>query len=329
MVVRALFLFVVFAFGGGASVLAQQSTPQPTPRNTPVPAEDAKKMIQRQRETDARFEALRSGGTRSRWSNFRVLSGESINNLYREPKKKELQAVAPDSRDLKVFEGFLKQSKTGLIKLVSDFGCAQSTKVIVVTEECLKYSLPGAGSSYSFRIENYRIRRLSDLTFADDSFHGLGVLSHSILVNIGDVPLENVTLQTIGLKFLTQFEPETDDQTAKEVDLSLMEGIEQDGFIYRRSLPALNDTTYALRSIAYKGFFYRAMDGIPYNELDFDKRIDIIVVFRIVRRDEGGTVTILWKELERKNSPKIKQQKVDSKENNEDRKLSAGESGNL
>jgi hypothetical protein len=74
-------------------------------------------------------------------------------------------------------------------------------------------------------------------------------------------------------------------------------------------LPVADNTTYALRSIAYQGTIMRSIQTLTYNELDVDKRRDVIVVFRVVKRDADGSVTILWKELSNKNAPKLKENK--------------------
>lgn len=229
-----------------------------------------------------------------------------VEPIYRKPTKEELKAVEPSGELLKKYAEFLRQNDTGLTKLISDRKCSDNTKVIVVTDDCMKYTMPGAGSSFSFRINNYRIPRLADLTFTDNSFQVSGNFLHGIFVNIGDVPLENATLQTDGINFLAEFQPEIDYEKAKELDRQLTEGIRQGDFLYRRGLFIVENTTFALRSIAYGGDYYRSIDGITYNELDFDKRRDIIVVFRIVEKDAEGNVTILWKKLQEKDSPKIK-----------------------
>ena len=230
----------------------------------------------------------------------------SIEPIYRKASKEELKAVAPKPELFEEFAGFLRQPNTGLTKLINDTGCSENTKVVVITEDCLKYTMPGAGSSYSFRIENYRIPRLADITFTENSFQVTGKYLHGILVNIGDVPLTEVNLQTAGLQFLRDFQPEIDYAKAKEIDDNLSEGIKQNGFLYRRALYTVENTTFVLRSIAYDGKYFRAVHGITYNELDFDKRKDIIVAFRIVEKDEDGNITILWKILSSKKSPKIK-----------------------
>ena len=165
--------------------------------------------------------------------------------------------------------------------------------------------MPGAGSSFSFRTENYRVRRLSDLTYREDGFYSSGILAHGIIVNIGDIPLEQVTTQTNGLKFLIDFETASDYKKAGEIDERIDDGIENNGFFYCRRVRAAENATYILRVIAYRGSYYRAMQGFVYDELDFDKRRDVLVAFRIVRR-ETESVTILWKILSNQKSPAIK-----------------------
>jgi len=237
--------------------------------------------------------------------------------LYREPTKKELEAVAPNEELKTKYAEFLRQPNSGLIKLIKDKNCAENTKIVSADENCLKYSMPGAGNSFSFRKERYRIARLADLTFTGDSFQGTGFLTHTLLVNIGDVALESVSLQTAGLQYINEFQPEPNYNKGKIIAEKLSEGIEKDNFIYRRGHLAVENSTFVLRSIAYGGKSFRAIQGITYNEFDFDDRRDITVAFRIVEKDADENVTILWKRLSEKKSPKViwkkKNQKIPSK----------------
>lgn len=229
----------------------------------------------------------------------------TIRPLYRRPTKDELKSVEPSPELSSKYAGFLRQPKTGLIKLVNDRGCSENAKVVSANEDCLKYTMPGGGSSYSFREGTYRLPRLADLTFTENSFQASGILLHGIFVRLGDVPIEEVTLQTKGVKFLVDFQPQPDYALAKEIDQRLSKGVESDGFIYRRGLYAVDNATYVLRSIAYGGKNYRAANGVTYNEFDFDRRTDVVVVFRVVEKDADGDVTILWKKLEERKSPKV------------------------
>jgi hypothetical protein len=126
------------------------------------------------------------------------------------------------------------------------------------------------------------------------------------LVKLGDVPLESITLQSKGLKYLTDFVPSSDTENLAKFDRLLIDGIKIDGFIYGLGLYATDQTTYALRSIAYKGKVERFVNGITYNELDFDKRRDIIVAFRILEKEPNGNITIAWKILSNENAPTLK-----------------------
>jgi hypothetical protein len=283
------------------------------PTNTPTPREETAKIIREQQKANESFNRIRNTNQEairtSNPSQIQAFLHPKLKPLYRNPTKEELETLSPNFEEVNKYADFLRQPNTGLIKLAADFGCAENTRIVVATADCLKYTMPGAGSSFSFRTKNYRLRRLADLTFTNDSFQATGILLHGIFVKIGDVPLEKVNLQTKGLSYLFNFQPETDYEKARVIDRQLSEGVFSDGFQYRRGFYAVENTTYVLRSIAYDGKYFRAVEGVAYNEFAFDKRRDVTVAFRIVRKDSDGSVTILWKEILRKNSPKIKYRK--------------------
>lgn len=300
---KLFFLFFVICVFFGSS--AGQT---PVPQRTPTAAEMNQATIERQRLANEQFKRLQNLSDRSLDNRFPQDSSVYINLefLYRKPTAKELALLSPSKEDLDAYAVFLRQPNTGLVKLATDKGCDDNSKIVMAIADCLAYTMPGAGSSYSFRVKNYRISNLADITFTENSFQAMGMRLHGIFVNIGDVPLEQVNLQTKGMDFLNDFKPEEDFQKAKEIDRQFSEGVEKNGFIYRRALRAVDGTTYVLRSVAYRGKYFRAVSGFTYNELDFDKRSDVIVAFRIVRRHEDGAVTILWKQLAKQVSPKTK-----------------------
>jgi hypothetical protein len=250
---------------------------------------------------------------RERQRDLQILNRD-VQPIYRKPSKKELAVIAPNRELYSAYAAVLKLPDTGLVKLVPDTGCANNSKVLVATEHCLKYTMPGNGSSFSFRTETYRIPRLSDVTFTDGSFQAGGVRLHGIFVRLGDVQVENVTVATAGMQYLVDFTPETEFEKSKEVDKLLTEGIEKDGFLYRRGLFITEKTTFALRSVAYGGKYMRATSGVTYNEMDFDRRRDVLVVFRIVETDPDGSVTILWRRLWDRDSPDLKRDPNDSRD---------------
>jgi hypothetical protein len=141
------------------------------------------------------------------------------------------------------------------------------------------------------------------------------------LVDLGDVPIEQTSLGSAELKYLVEFQPSAGFKEANDVNESLTNGIKHDGFLYLRSIPAVEDHTYALRSIAYRGRVMTSIKGVPYNELDFDRRRDIIIVFRIVQKDADGSISILWNQLSDKEAPKIKPERSDENRKDKDDSL--------
>jgi hypothetical protein len=268
-------------------ILPPPPTPIPTPKISDLNAVNSNKMTLLTPE-------------------FRKIVDRETDYLYRKPTKIELQNIAPNEEDKEKYADFLKQDKTGLIRLIPDLGCSDNVKILVASDDCLKYSMPGNGSAFSFRTNNYRIWRLADLVFAKNVFHAVGSLSQGILVNLGNVPIESVTLNSEGVEFLNKFQPEIYYKEAKKQDKELIKGIRSNKYFYRKGLLAIENSTYVLRSIAYQGKLMRSEKGLIYNELEYDRRKDVTIVFRLIRKNADGSVNILWKELQRKDSPKIK-----------------------
>jgi len=100
------------------------------------------------------------------------------------------------------------------------------------------------------------------------------------------------------------------------IDENFKLGVTKGDFLYSKAVEPRSDRTYALRLVAYRGKVARSMGGIRYNELDFDKRRDIVVVFRIVDKNETG-LTIVWRKLSDVEAPKLKMPKEDIVDENE------------
>ncbi len=255
---------------------------------------------QRQRDEELGF------GRSSRETAKQRIAREAVENIYRKPTSEELELIAPNKSDAEKHAEFLKQKNTGLIKLVADTGCADNPYVLDAAAKCQKYTMPGAGASYSFRFENYRIPKLADLTLKNGFFLTSGTSLQGILVKLGDVSLETVNLQSEGLQFIKNFKPEKDYEKVSRWSEKINRGIKADGFLYDSSSPVAENATYALRVIAYKGKIPRSVQGFVYDEAAWDKRKDMIIAFRVVRVDQAGSVTILWKELSSRGAPKLK-----------------------
>ena len=230
---------------------------------------------------------------------------ERVRPLYRDLTRAEKRAVSPDSDLVAVHREFLRTGRTGLTKLIPDGVCSDNTRTISAAPGCIRYTMPGGGSSFSFRKDRYTIPRLADITFSRNSFQATGALLQGFFVNLGNVSIEDVNLSTPGLGFVANFRPPVNYRSAARADLIFSRGYLFNGFVYRRALFTRENSTFVLRSVAYRAKFFKSVSGITYNEFDFDKRRDVIIAFRIVRAHDDGSITILWKELSNRKAPKL------------------------
>jgi hypothetical protein len=237
--------------------------------------------------------------------------------LYKKPSAKLTAELAPDSAIIQRYAGFLKGEGTGIIQLAPDIGCVYSERVVNVKEGCLKFPFPGAGNSYSFRAESYRLRHLADITYQNDKLRMTGIFMHGIAVDLGNVPIESASIATPGMKFVAEFEPSTSSEDVIKVDEALTRGIRSGNYVYSKEVDPSVDRTYAVRAVAYRGMVVRAAAGIRYNELEYDRRRDVIVVFRVVQLDKEG-ITLVWRKIADTEPPKIKMPKRDDEKDVDD-----------
>jgi hypothetical protein len=306
-----LVLSFAIALMTAAGIAAQQPTSSPpaSPPPSSTPSPQPVQNVSRQRATPIdrgylNF-PLNPVSESDRLSSRVTRLAYWVAPLYKKPNGKELAAIQPNRSLVQKYADFLKFPDTGLFRLVPDSGCVYSERVVNVKEECLKYPFPGAGNSYSFRTEGYRLRHLADITYVDDKLRMTGIFMHGIAVDLGNIPIEATSLATNGMRFLTEFKPSTEPDDVILIDQHLKRGLTNGNFVYSKEIDPMADRTYAIRSVAYRGKVVRSAGGIRYNELEYDKRRDVIVVFRIVELNDEG-LTILWRKLADEEPPRIK-----------------------
>jgi hypothetical protein len=231
---------------------------------------------------------------------------DSKKGIYRRPGREEIEVLAVSGPLLTKYAAFLNGPDTGIVKLNAESSCISDSDTVVASEKCIPFKMPGAGTAFSFRTESYRLPRLADVILLNGVFKTGGVFQQVIMANIGDIPIEDVTLNTTGMKYLVDLKPVSDTDDFTRFEGEIVKGIESDGFLYRKGHPLKENSTFALRSIAYRGKYLRSVDGIAYDELDYDKRRDVVVAFRVADIADNGNVTIVWKRLKDIDSPRLK-----------------------
>jgi hypothetical protein len=229
-----------------------------------------------------------------------------VEAMYRKPTEKELKLVAVNTEFIEKYRTFLSKENTGIFRLIPDFGCNENRNIVVVKEECTKYSMPGSGSAFSFRKNGYRLWRLADLIYRENVLFSGSRYTQGILGALGDVDLEGLSLSSAGVKQLREFVPPSEYKVIEQQYKKIERGIIVGNVFFSNKMKVKEDSTYILRSIAYRGKSYTSVGTrVTYDEFEFDKRFDILIGFRVVKKDQDGSLLILWKELERKESPKL------------------------
>ncbi len=223
--------------------------------------------------------------------------------LRTKPTKEQKKRLQPDAQDLAKYAPFLEQPRTGIFRLMPDIGCTENINVIRADAVCLNF-IPES-SYYSFREKEHTIEMLADIRLRNGFLISDGIMSQGILVRLGETALEKIAPASAGLEYLSNYAPHTQSSDAQKQYIEMMRGVRVGSHEYKKALPMIENATYALRVVAYKGSVYRSFRGYRFDVLFGDKRIDMTIAFRVIRKETDGTATLLWKEIERREAPRL------------------------
>ena len=268
----------------GAEVPGQQKQ-QPWPDGEPPKpkrGEAGERVMEVDRQEMEKFRKRVEMGRREN-------GGNRSEYLNRELTPAQKKLLSPATEDMARFAEFLKLPDTGLIRLLPK-GMYESSMVVSAKDPNQDKVLPitGGGAAYSFTKKKHEFSTWSEIGLQDRKlFSGFagGVLG--FMTNLGDVPIDNVTLNSAGVDYLTGLVPPKNRSEAIEQSKRNGQEFTVGSFMYESILPAAPGSTYVLRSIA-------------------EGRADLLVAFRILRQDEDGSLIILWKELKRSSARTMK-----------------------
>lgn len=203
----------------------------------------------------------------------------------------ERKVLDPSPEDLKANADFLRQSGSGIFRLMR---VDKQTHRKVVSADKLALSgdvlLVGGGALYSFTKKNHNADKWADIGWEEDWFlGGVGGESIGVLAELGNIRLEDVSLDSKGVSYLTKLTPAATETAAGQQFQQFEKGVTEDDMKYGLSAPWKLDTAYALRSISYG-------------------RSDLLVAFRVIRQDQNGSLIILWKKLKSYSTPKLRKE---------------------
>jgi hypothetical protein len=200
---------------------------------------------------------------------------KEIEELRKQLREKEEQFLSVSEEDRARFADFLKQSDTGIIRLLPREKYNDKTMI------------RGGGAYYSFTQLDHEYGRGSDISFGQGRFlTGFAGANFGFICDLGSTPIEQVTLDHPALQFPLTFASPTTEPEARQHQRLTSAGFSAAGFDYRRYVVAFEGRTYILRSIDYE-------------------TSDVLVVFRVIREDSDGSMVLLWKRLKKFSTPRL------------------------
>ena len=200
-------------------------------------------------------------------SDYRSSLLNEINGLMHQLANKQDDFLAPAPGDLASFAGFLSQPQTGLIRLLP-----RETYDGQLT-------IRGGGAYYSFAHLTHEYGYGSDIELYQGYLSvGFAGADFGFVTNLGNMPIDTVSLDTPAVQYLASFSAPTNEPDARVQQQRAGTGFSVGSYSYVDRVIAGQATTYALRSISF---------GTS----------DVPVAFQVVRFDTDGSAILVWKLL--------------------------------
>jgi hypothetical protein len=191
----------------------------------------------------------------------------------------EKKLLEPSEEDRTTYAEFLRQPDTGLIRLLP------RDVYDVVYRTSTGLAINGGGAYYSFTRLTHEYGQGSDIEL-DHNYLSVGFAGadYGMLLNLGDIPLEEVTIEIPQAQFISTYQPPTLETEVRTEQRRFGAGVLSDSTEYKNRLPLVTNKTYLVRSISFD-------------------RSDVLVAFRVIRKDTDGSIILLWKLLKKYPKP--------------------------
>lgn len=287
------FLFFLLAISVGRVIAAQ------APVNNDA---EALRVAAERREAAARFARLRAVAMRTAYPPPR--NNQGALRPHPSLNEQDLKAIAPPDEDLKTYAAFLKAPKTGILRLQNADICTPNNLIVQAAVPCPN-NVKGKGTAYSFRAGDYRLPPFADISFAGKEFIDSGSLTIGVFSDLGDTEIDKTNLASDGVAQLAKFQPPgTGDEFGRQLSI-LNRGLQIGQHVYRTRTAVAAGHTYVLRSVVYNGKVIRGKSPSTSVSFEADDRKDILMVFKVLRVLDDGSVVLLWKQLKKVDSPHI------------------------
>jgi hypothetical protein len=193
---------------------------------------------------------------------------QKIDELNNQIKKLETDILLPDAKDLKQAE------KEGF----------EVFRLMPRERYDHKLTVEGGGSYYSFTTKSHDYQKIAQIGLEQNNLRvGFAGADYGFITDLGSISLATVTEETGEVNFLANYIP-----PIREVDIRSEQrrayNYETETTVYRSRVPVSLGHVYALRAISFDN-------------------ADVLVAFKIHRKDADGSLIIFWKLLENFEKP--------------------------
>ncbi|MDQ4122968.1 MAG: hypothetical protein M3209_16140 [Acidobacteriota bacterium] len=200
---------------------------------------------------------------------------KEIESLREQIKARENVLLDPAAEDRATYAEFLQQPDTGLIRLMPR------------EKYDNKLTTRGGGAYYSFSRLTHEYGYGSDISLEQgDLSVGFAGADYGMIAKLGDVRIEDVTLENPIVRQLAQHKPPTTEPEARVEYRKISEDSMKKDAVFKRRMTAIAGNTYVLRSINY---------GTS----------DVLVAFEIIRQDNDDSLILAWKMLKKYPTPRL------------------------
>jgi hypothetical protein len=221
--------------------------------------------------------ALYSDAAAAQQKSDRASMLREIQELRSRLNKLEEGFLAPSQKDRGDYSEFLRGADTGLFRLLprEDF------------DKPDRLTIRGGGAYYSFSDRNNEYANGTDIELQQGNLSvGFAGANYGMIATLGEISLEEVTLDTPTVALLASHVPPTLLSEARVEQRRVGEGFELGPFQYRNRIHATVNSSYVLRSVNY------------HNS-------DVLVAIRVLRKDSDGSLVLAWKLLKKYSVPNL------------------------
>ncbi|HVF48056.1 MAG TPA: hypothetical protein VNA17_10855 [Pyrinomonadaceae bacterium] len=201
---------------------------------------------------------------------------QTILDLRSQMSVLEKEILQPDARDLEIAE------KHGVAAI----------RIMPREKYSRVLTTNGGGAYYSFFRGTHEYGQGSDLSLEQGKFSvGFAGADYGLLRDLGEVNVLSLEKDSGGIGVLMRYVPPTDEPSIRAEYQKLGRDYEIDGFVFKSRVPAVVGHSFVLRSIS----------------LD---RSDVLIAFSVLRKDEDGSLILLWRPIETFPKPEMRREKA-------------------